>query len=254
MITAIIIDDEVHVRETIIHMLNIYCPNVKVIGQAHSVESGYKIIKDQNPDVVFLDVKMHDGTGYDLINKFSKVNFRFIIITAHEEFAIQAFKVNAVDYILKPVDPTDLMNAVVKISNVLNNNETRDKPQQMTSNSINLKNETQKLVLKTIDNVFIVEIDEIIRCESQNNYTLFFIKDGSTIKVSKTLKEYEETLLPYSFIRCHQTHLINPKYISKYIKHPNLQLIMINGQNIPVSVRKKELVESLINKMKDQLI
>lgn len=240
MITAVIIDDEGHVRETIIHMLSAYCPNVKVVGQAFSVESGFKLIKVQKPDVVFLDVKMHDGTGYDLLKMFSKVDFQFIIITAYEEYAIQAFKVNALDYILKPVDPSDLINAISKASKVLNKEETTTAETDKSQ-----KYEDQKIVLKTFDNVFVIDIEDIIRCESENNYTIFYISNGSTIKVSKTLKEYEETLLPYSFIRCHQTHLVNPKQVSKYIKHPNPILVMTNGDNIPVSFRKKDSIESI---------
>jgi len=241
MITAAIIDDEGHVRETIIHMLSAYCPNVKVVGQAFSVESGFKLIKVQKPDVVFLDVKMHDGTGYDLLKMFSKVDFQFIIITAYEEYAIQAFKANALDYILKPVDPTDLINAISKVSKVLNNEETVTKAATAKSQ----KYEDQKIVLKTIDNVFVIDIEDIIRCESKNNYTIFYISNSTTIKVSKTLKEYEETLLPYSFIRCHQTHLVNPKQVLKYIKHPSPTLVMTNGDNIPVSFRKKDFIESI---------
>jgi len=241
MITAVIIDDEVHVRETIIHMLSAYCPNVMVVGQAFSVESGFKLIKEQKPDVVFLDVKMHDGTGYDLLKMFSKVDFQSIIITAYEEYAIQAFKVNALDYLLKPVDPTDLVNAISKVSKVLNIEET------ITTSATpkRQKHEDQKIVLKTIDNVFVIDIEDIIRCESENNYTIFYISNGSTIKVSKTLKEYEETLLPYSFIRCHQTHLVNPKQVLKYIKRPSPTLVMTNGDNIPVSFRKKDFIEHI---------
>jgi len=250
MITAAIIDDEVHVRETIIHMLSAYCPNVKVVGQASSIESGYKLIKVQKPNVVFLDVKLHDGTGYELIKMFTKVDFLIIVVTAYEEYAIQAFKANALDYILKPVDPSDLINAVKKASTALKEDETKNQLDRKVETIEDKKHDAKKVVLKTIDNVFVIEVDEIIRCESDNNSTLFYLKSGSTIKVSKTLKEYEETLLPFSFIRCHQTHLVNPNFILKFEKHPNPILELNNGDKIPVSFRKKEIVEEIVKTLK----
>lgn len=248
MLSALIIDDEEKVREALMHMLSVYCPNIKVIGQTNGVESGYTLIQALQPDVIFLDVRMPDGTGFDLLKKFPKINFHFIIITAYEEYAIQAFKVSALDYLLKPVDPTDLINAVNKLTKVINNEETNLKFDTLLSNIDNSKNEIKKIVLKTQDNVFVVDIDDIIRCESQNNYTLFYLTNKSTILVSKTLKEFEEMLSPLSFIRSHQTHLVNPRSIVKFIKHPNLILVMADGATIPVSVRKKNEIERFIKK------
>jgi len=248
MFSAVIIDDESRVRETIQHMLKAYCPNINVIGQANSVETGYHLIQNLNPEVVFLDIKMPDGTGFDLLKRFKNLPFHFIIITAHEEYAIQAFKVSALDYILKPIDPTDLTTAVSKLTKVINTEETNLKFDALLANFENNKDSTKKIVLKTQDNVFVIDIQDIVRCESLNNYTLFHLVDKTTILVSKTLKEYEDMLSPLSFIRCHQTHLVNPSYITKYIKHPNLSLLMVDGFSVPVSVRKKMTIESLLKK------
>lgn len=246
MLTALIIDDEDRVRETLIHMLSAYCPNINVIGQANSVASGFNQINALKPDIVFLDVKMPDGTGFELLKKFEKIDFYFIIITAYEEFAIQSFKVSALDYLLKPIDSTDLLNAVVKLAKVINSEDTNLKLNTLLSNIEGGKNENKKIVLKTLEGIFIVGTEDILRCESQNNYTIFHLKDKSTILVSKTLKEYEELLTPLNFIRCHQSHLINIRYISKFIKYPNAVLLLTDESYIPVSVRKKEVIEKLV--------
>ena len=248
MLSALIIDDEDRVRETLIHMLSAYCPNIKVIGQADSLASGYKQINELKPDVVFLDVRMPDGSCFELLKKFDKIDFYFIIITAYEEYAIQSFKVSALDYLLKPIDSTDLINAVVKLTKVISSEETNLKLNTLLSNIDGGKNDSKKIVLKTLEGVFVVDSDDVIRCESQNNYTVFHLKDKSTILVSKTLKEYEELLTPLTFIRCHQTHLVNTKYITKYIKHPNTILQLADGSEIPISVRKKESIEKLYRK------
>jgi len=248
MFSAVIIDDEARVRETIQHVLSVYCPNVNVIGQADCVEKGYALIDQLKPEIVFLDIKMPDGTGFDLLKKFKTYNFYFIIITAHEEFAIQAFKFSALDYILKPIDPTDIVNAVGKITKVINSEETSLKFESLLSNINDNNYDLKKIVLKTNDSVFVVDISSIIRCESHNNYTLFYLVDRSNIVVSKTLKEFDEMLSPLSFIRCHQTHLVNSSHIVRYMKHPNISLLMSDGIIVPVSVRKKEVIEDLFKK------
>jgi two-component system LytT family response regulator len=248
MLSAVIIDDEARVRETIVHMLSAYCPNINIIGQANSVETGFQLIENFNPEVVFLDIKMHDGTGFDLLKKFKKFTFHFIIITAHEEYAIQAFKFSALDYILKPIDPAELQNAVSKLTKIINSEETSMKFDTLLSNFSTNRKDSKKIVLKTLDNVFVVDIKDIVRCESQNNYSIFYLVDKTSILVSKTLKEYEDMLSSLSFIRCHQTHLVNASHISKFIKHPNLVLLMADGVEVPVSVRKKMTIEGLLKK------
>lgn len=245
MFSAVIIDDESRVRETICNMLIVYCPNIKVIGQADSVETGYNTIITLNPDLVFLDIKMPDGTGFDLLKRFASINFHFIIISAYEEYAIKAFKYSALDYLLKPVDYSDLINAVDKVAKTIDSDETNKKFEILLSNIDNEDKEIKKIILKTQDSVFVVDIDKIVRCESQNNYTMFYFYDNTKLLVSKTLKEYDELLTPLSFVRCHQSHLVNTKYITKYIKQPIVSLQMIDGSNIPVSVRKKFLIAKM---------
>lgn len=246
MLSALIIDDEDKVRESLKHMLSAYCPNVKVVGEANSVQSGYNKIIELKPDVVFLDIKMPDGTGFELLKKFENIDFYFIVITAYEEFAIQSFKVSALDYLLKPVDSTDLINAVVKLTKVIDSDETKLRLNTLISNIESGKNESKKIVIKTLDGVFVVQSDEIIRCESDNNYTIIHFRDTSKILVSKTLKDFDEILTPLSFVRCHQSHLVNTKFINKYTKFPNPVLLLTDGAAIPISARKKEAVERIV--------
>jgi len=245
MFSAVVIDDESRVRETICNMISVYCPNIQIIGQANSVESGYQIINQLGPEIVFLDIKMPDGTGFDLLKKFSNLTFHFIIISAYEEYAIKAFKYSALDYLLKPIDSTDLINAVEKVTKTINSDETNQKFEILLSNIDNEEKEIKKIILKTQDSIFVVDVDKIVRCESQNNYTLFILSDHSKILVSKTLKEYDELLTPLSFIRCHQSHLVNPKYIQKFTRYPNIAIFMNDGSIIPVSVRKKDVIAKI---------
>ena len=245
MFTAVVIDDESKVQETICNMLSIYCPNINVIGKADSVESGYRLINELKPEVVFLDIKMPDGTGFDLLKRFPNLNFHFIVISAYEEFAIKAFKYSALDYLLKPIDSTDLINAVEKVTKTISSEETNQKFKTLLSNIDTSEKEIKKIILKTVDSIYVVDIEKIVRCESQNNYTMFYFLDKTKLLVSKTLKEYDELLTPLSFIRCHQSHLVNSKYITKLIKHPNLMIQMIDGSIIPVAVRKKDVVERI---------
>jgi len=248
MLNAVVIDDESKVRETLKQMLSIYCPNINVIGEADGVESGHRIITTQNPDVVFLDMQMNDGNGFDLLNKFSPINFQLIIVTAHQEYAIKAFKFSAVDYLLKPIDPSDLISAVEKISASYNQTETKSKFDALLSNSKNQESITKKLVLKTINGIHVVDTDTIVRCESHNNTTEFIFTEGAPIRVSRTLKEYEDLLADCGFVRCHQSHLVNQKYITKVIRFPTPTIRMADSSEIPVAIRKKDLLKDIEEK------
>ena len=248
MLSAVVIDDESKVRETLKQMLSIYCPNINVIGEADGVESGYRIITTQSPDVVFLDMQMNDGNGFDLLNKFSPISFQLIIVTAYQEYAIKAFKFSAVDYLLKPIDPSDLISAIEKISASYNQTETKSKFDALLSNSINHESTSKKLVLKTINGIHVVDTDTIIRCESHNNTTEFIFKDNAPVRVSRTLKEYEDLLADCGFIRCHQSHLVNQKYITKVIRFPTPTIRMADNSEIPVAIRKKDLLKGIEEK------
>lgn len=240
MIKTIIIDDEVKARETILNMLAAYCPDVEVIATAGSVSEGEEILSLHHPDLVLLDIKMADGTGFDLLKRLDKINFFVIFITAFEEFAIRAFKFSALDYILKPLDPDELSNAVIKAKEEIEKESMSVKLDALFQNLGALSKDTKKIVLKTTASVHIVNLKDIIRCESEKNYTHFFTSGGEEITVSKTLKEFNELLIDYSFYRVHQSHLINLAHMKRYEKQDGGFIVMDDNSRVPVSFRKKE--------------
>jgi two-component system LytT family response regulator len=248
MITAAIIDDEALARDAIHNMLKLFCPNVQVVGQAFDVKSGVKIIKELKPDVVFLDIQMPDGSGFDMLKEFSSINFKFIFVTAYQEYAIRAFKFSALDYILKPVDPSDLISAVEKMQKTIQEEETNKKFQTFIENTQWHEKDPQKIILKTLDSIIVAKIDSIVRCESQNNYTLFYFTDRPKLLVSRTLKDFDDILSSSGFFRAHQSHLVNLSFVKKYNRFPESHLVLNDGVKVPVSVRKRELLTELMKK------
>jgi two-component system LytT family response regulator len=240
MIRTIVIDDENKARETIVNMLDMYCKDVEVVAEAHDVQSGYDAIRNHAPELVLLDIKMPDGTGFDLLRKFLNFDFQVIFITAYEEFAIRAFKFSALDYLLKPIDPDELVGAVQKAQAKLNSDNLTVKVQTLFENIDHLSNREKKIVLKTSSNVHVVNLYEIVRCQSDKNYTHFFTSDGEKIVVSKTLKEYDELLKSYGFFRVHQSHLINLSFVKRFEKSEGGYLVMKDNSKVPVSFRKKD--------------
>lgn len=249
MITAVIIDDEVLARESLQSMLKLFCPNIEVVGEAYDVQSGVKLIKDINPDVVFLDIQMPDGSGFDLLMQFNSIKFKFVFITAYQEYAIKAFKFSAIDYILKPVDPTDLINAIEKLSETIREEDINHKFQTFVDNIKTDKNSPQKILLKTLDELVVANISSIVRCESQNNYTLFYFSDRPRLLVSKTLKEFDDLLSGSGFCRVHQSHLVNLNFAKKYNRFPDSHLILTNNEQVPVAVRKRDVLKELLKKI-----
>ncbi len=209
-------------------------------GVHRNVAEGINVLGKEKPDLVLLDIKMADGTGFDLLRKLGKVDFLVIFITAFEEFAIRAIKFSAIDYILKPLDPDELVNAVQKAIGTIHKESMSVKLEALYENLDMINTTAKKIVLKTSDSVHIVNLKDIIRCESEKNYTHFFIVDEDKITVSKTLKEYNELLIDYKFFRVHQSHLINLAHVKRYDKQKGGFLIMDDNSSVPVSFRKKE--------------
>lgn len=240
MLRAIVVDDIEAIRKDHIALLKTHCPNVAVIGQADSVESGIAIIKQLAPDLVFLDVEMPDGNGFDLLQKLKPFNFKVIFITGYEDFAIRAFRFSAIDYLLKPVKAQDLLEAVQKAEQSLENEFLELKLNNLFSNLERPKN-LQKLVLKTADKIYSVNIQDVVHCESDKNYTTFHFINAPQLIVSTNLKEYDMLLSPHNFFRTHKSHLINMAYFDHFIKtEGGNKIIMKNKAAIPLSVRKKD--------------
>lgn len=240
MLRAIVVDDIEAIRKDHIALLKNHCPNIAVIGQADSVESGVAIIKQLAPDLVFLDVEMPDGNGFDLLQKLKPFDFKVIFITGYEDFAIRAFRFSAIDYLLKPVKATDLVEAVQKAEQSLNNEVLELKLSNLFANLERPKN-LQKLVLKTADKIYSVNIQDIVHCESDKNYTTFHFINTPQLIVSTNLKEYDILLSPHNFFRTHKSHLINMAYFDHFVKSEGgNKIIMKNKTAIPLSVRKKD--------------
>lgn len=240
MLRAIVIDDIETIRKRNITIIRANCPNISIIGQADSVESGVTAIKQLSPDIVFLDVEMPDGTGFELLQKLSPFHFKVIFITGYEDFAIKAFRFSAIDYLLKPLNAQNLVEAVKKAEDSLGKELFDMKLNNLFANLERPKN-LQKLILKTSDKIYSVNIQDVVNCESDKNYTTFHFINAPKLIVSTNLKEYETLLAPYNFFRTHQSHLINMAFFDHFIKtEGGNTIIMKNKTVIPLSVRKKE--------------
>ena len=252
MINAVIIDDDSNLRSGMKGLLALFAPQIEIIGEAATVLDGITAIESLKPQVIFLDIQLTDGTGFDILekitDKYGKVESQVIFITAHEEFAIKAFRFSALDYLLKPVDPGELKKVIEKINKTIEKNNEFSTIELLLENVKKEKNNFKRIALSNSDGIHQFDIADIIRCESDDNYTKFFMKNGRIILISKTLKEYEELLKDSGFLRVHQSHLINLKYLKSYIKKEGGNIIMQDNTNIPISQRKKEKLQHILTK------
>ncbi len=250
MLKAIIVDDEQNSRETLHLMLERYCPQVEVVTMSDSYEAALEDINRYKPDMVFLDIQMPDGNGFKLLEQFKEIDFFVIFTTAYEEYAVKAFKYNAMDYLLKPIASDDLINAVEKVKKNLSTENFDVHNIKTILNEIKNQKKSKKIVLSTQEGMHIVDTENIIRCESDDYYTKFFFLDGTTMLISKTLKEHEELLSDSDFFRPHKSHLVNLKYVKSYIKTDGGSIIMNDGKEIPVSRRKREKILEILQQLK----
>jgi len=248
MLRTIIIDDEAHILQAVEKLVNQYCPNVKIVAKADSVKSGFKTIKKYHPDLVLLDIKMEDGTGFDLLKQLEPVDFKVIFITAYDQYAIKAFKFSALDYLLKPCDADDLILAVNKAEKLV----MKEMNTQLDTLADNIQTEDsskKKIILKTFDNIHLMKISDIIYCESDINYTNFYLLNGNKIIVSVTLKEYDEMLSEYGFFRVHKSFLINLSHINRFDKSEGGYIVLSNDNRVPVASRKREQLLELFDRI-----
>jgi two-component system LytT family response regulator len=250
MITALLIDDDQNLRNGMKGLLARYAPEIQILGEADAVKTGIEAIEKFKPQVVFLDIQLGDGTGFDILEQLAlrngKSTSHIVFITAHEQYAIKAFRFSALDFLLKPVDPEELQKVVEKIKNVLRQNEGYAHIDLLLENIRKKVDHFKRIALSTSDGIHLFEISDIIRCESEDNYTKFYIKNSKPILISKTLKEYEELLAEHGFERIHQSHLINLSYLKSYIKKDGGYVVMADNSNLPISQRKKERLQELL--------
>jgi two-component system LytT family response regulator len=244
-IKAILVDDFEHARITLKKDLELYAPEIEVIGEASGVVEAAKLLKKQTPDVLFLDIQMQDGNGFDLLDVVGEINFKIIFITASDAFAIKAFKYAAIDYLLKPVDPDELILAIKKVKL---KQEDENLKYELFRKQLQPKAVHNKLALNTMDRIFIVNISDIIRCESSVNYTIFFFTNRPKLVVTKTLKEFEDILKHHDFLRVHQSHLVNGLYIKAFIKTDDV-LLLSDETQVPVSTRKRAEIIKMIEEL-----
>jgi two-component system LytT family response regulator len=249
MLRTIIVDDEPNARQVIRNILELYCNQVEIVGEAANVKQGLALIKDQKPDLVLLDIRMPDGTGFDLLSKARGLDFRFIIITAFEQFAIQAIKRSALDYIMKPINANELIEAIEKA--VITEYRPESESVKLDNYFYNLQREAHehRIVLNTLNSIYAVKIKDIVRCMADKNYKDVFLLNGKYLTLSKTLKEFEEILTEHGFFRTHQSHLINIRFIESYEKGLGGTVVMSDGSKVPVSSRRKELFLKLMQQL-----
>ncbi len=249
MIRVVIIEDEQVAFQLLKRIIENNFPELEVVGNADSCNTGIELIKSVRPDIVFLDIQMQDGSGFTLLEAFDNIDFGIIFVTSFDKYAINAIKFSALDYILKPVKPDDLKDAIKRYKKSNNIADNAARHSALMENIKTPKKHPQKIVLPTNEEYFIVSPDDIIRCQSDNYYTNIFLTNGKTVLVSKTLKEYETLLSDSGFLRTHNSHLINIKYIRTFVRLDGGYIVMTDNKIIPVSRRKKGIVIDLINNM-----
>lgn len=248
---ALIVDDEVKGAKTLHALLTEYCKEIEVMAMAHSVEEAEKAIGVINPAVVFLDIEMPDGNGFELLEKFPKHSFQVIFTTAYDHFAIQAFKTNAVSYLLKPIDVDELVSAVAKLKQHDNAQQAERFANIETAlNELRNQGKTNtRLAIQSVEGISFIEVDKIVRLEADSNYTHIFLVGGKKITSAKTLKDYETSLTQNNFFRVHNTHVVNLNHIERYIKGEGGYVVTTDNVTIEVSRRRKAELLEVLGKM-----
>lgn len=249
MLKIAIIEDEEKSLGFIRSIIEQHCPAAEIIGTATSVQSAVTLLTNVKPALVLSDINLPDGTAFEMLSRLDEIDFKVIFITAFEEYAIKAIKFSALDYLVKPIDPNELVKAVNKAKEQIEHENNSLKLKALLSNVRDFSDKLRKIVLKTFDSIYVVDLQDIIRCESDNSYTLFYLKDSRKIMVSNVLKEYDELLADSGFIRVHKSHLVNLNYIDKFIKSDGGYLIMKDGASVPVSQRKRDMIMDFFNNL-----
>ncbi|WCC45325.1 LytTR family DNA-binding domain-containing protein [Tenacibaculum finnmarkense] len=246
-LTAIIVDDMPSALEMLQNDILTHHQEIEIIGTAKSVVEAAILLQKLQPDILFLDIMLGDGTSFDVLEIHPNLTSKVIFVTAGDEFAIKAFKFAAIDYILKPYSNDDLSTAIDKAKNQIKPAVEQLSVLQESIKQPNLR--PKKISLNTTDKIVVVNLDDIVRCKSDNNYTEFFFIDGQHLLVSKTLKYFADMLKEFNFIRIHQSHLVNIQYIKEFIKSDGGYLVLKNKITVPVSVRKRNEVITLLGKI-----
>ena len=253
MIKAVIIEDEINGLNNLKNLLSKYCEEVSLVGEAGSIEEGLALLNSLQavPDVAFLDINLPDGLVFQLLNQLPKIEFDIIFVTAYEKFAVKACQYSSIGFIIKPIDPDLLQEAVNRIRTGTNNKITQRL--DVFAQHYNNPNAFEKMSISALDGIYFINIKEIIRCEAEDNYTHIHLKNGSKITASKTIKAYEDLLSGVNFYRVHKSHLINLNYMRKFVKGDGGYLVMDDGMKIEVSRRRRPAFMEQMRRLQEGL-
>jgi len=240
MLSAIIVDDEQHCIDRLSQLLSDYKDSIKLVASCHTVEDAKNKIESIDPDIVFLDVHLHEETGFDLLNKLQHINFEVVFTTAYDTYAVEAFRFSALDYLLKPVDKEEFQDTVLKIKEKEGLKDTSKKLEVLFHNFENKVGRLKKVAIPTLEGLILITVDDILRLQSDGNYTNIFLRSDKKLTATKTLKYFEKMLGNDDFFRIHKSHFVNMSYVDKYIKGKGGYIVMSDGSNIDVAVRRKE--------------
>lgn len=251
MIQAIIIEDEVNGLNNLKNLLSKYCEGVQVIGEADSVAKGMQLLSTTTPDLAFLDISLPDGLVFQLLNQLAPIKFEVIFVTAYEEYAIRACEYSSIGYILKPIDPDLLKDAVARVS--AKKGGQIDRRLELFNSYYNNPNAFTKMSISALDGIYFVNIGDIVRFEAEDNYTHIYLNDGQRLTASKTIKAYEDMLSSFNFYRVHKRHVINLNYMRKFVKGDGGYLIMDDNIKIEVSRRRRPAFMEQIKQLQEGL-
>jgi two-component system, LytTR family, response regulator len=245
MIRVLIIDDEKPFRSTLKAILS-KRSEIDVIGEASGVEEGLLAVATLEPELIFLDVQMEDGTGFDLLKRLDRRDFRVIFITAYDHYAVEAFRFSAIDYLLKPIISNDLFDAIDSVKKAMDKEKLSYQLSVLMDNIQAISKERKKIVLREAETLHVIHLEEILWCEADGSYTYFYLTGNRKLLVSRHLKEFEDILTPNGFFRAHRSHLVNLNKIIKFERADGGTLFLEGNIELPVSVRKKERLTELL--------
>jgi two-component system, LytTR family, response regulator len=239
-----IIDDEFDARQSLRTLITNLCPDVEISGEADGVETAYQLIRQTKPQGILLDISLEDGTGFDLLDKFSNYDFQVIFTTAHDEFAMKAFRYHAMDYLLKPINPVELVQTIdrvsaepsedypTRISNLLESNRTK---------------RLEKIMLTSMEGMLFLRLDQIVRLESDGSYTTFYLLNNEHHLITRPMKDFENLFPEDEFFRLHQSHIVNLSFVKKILREDGGYALMEDGSKVPIARRRKESFLEFMN-------
>lgn len=239
MFSTLIIDDEAHACESLSKMLSLNCPDIQILGTASSAKEGFDMISKLNPDLIFLDIEMPNGTGFDLLTHFVKPTFKVVFVTGFDQYALNAIKFSALDYLLKPINANELKEAVEKAKQQMINQRGIGDLKNLIATLQNPRSRKNKLAIPTQQGLEMIEIQEIIHCEAANGYTIIHLQEGKPLLSSRDLKTYQELLEDYDFYRIHDSHLVSHFHVQKVLNEDGGMVVMSSETKLPIARRRK---------------